>query len=730
MTRDLRVVAGRGPSGPLELWAGPECTVNRVGDRSFDQVERSGHAAREDDVDRLVDLGVTAVRQPIVWERVAPDGLDRADFAWVDRRLERLRARGVRVIAGLVHHGSGPRGTSLLDASFAEGLAAFAGAVAARFPWVEDWTPVNEPLTTARFSALYGHWYPHRRDTASFLRALLVETCATRAAMRAIREVIPSARLVQTEDLGRTYSTPRLAEQAAYENHRRWLSLDLLFGRVERGHPLRAHLLDHGIAEGELRSLERDPCPPDLVGVNYYVTSDRFLDEDVALYAPHCRGGNGRDVYADVEAVRARPEGIAGHEEVLVEAWERYGRPVALTEVHLGCTPEEQIRWLAEAWSGALRARARGADVCAATLWAAFGSFDWDSLVTRDAGHYEPGAFDVRGPTPRPTALARVARELARSGGTTHPLAAQPGWWRRDDRAFAHVRCVASPCGRPGGPVVLVTGAGGALGRAITAACAARHLSVRGLTRAELDVTEERAVDEAVASMRPWVVINAAGTGDPEVAERDPDLCRAHADGAAALARACGQVGARLVTFSSAFVFRGDKLDPYEEDDEVAPRSAWGRGHAAAERRVREALDRALIVRAGALFGPDEARSEVARTLATIAAGGTVDATDDRWLSPAYLPHVADATLDLAVDGAEGVVHVANAGVVSLLGWLRAACEAHGLTPASVRPCALPSGPAPRQDGLRSARWAGVPPLERALEAHASTRRRAALAGP
>ena len=61
---------------------------------------------------------------------------------------------------GLVHHGSGPAGTDLLDEGFAEGLARFARAVAERFPWVEDWTPVNEPLTTARFSALYGHWYP------------------------------------------------------------------------------------------------------------------------------------------------------------------------------------------------------------------------------------------------------------------------------------------------------------------------------------------------------------------------------------------------------------------------------------------------------------------------------------------------------------------------------------------------------------------------------------------
>src|SRR5207253_6883246 len=117
------------------------------------------------------------------------------------------------------------------DPGFAEGLAEFAGRVAERYPWVKAWTPVNEPLTTARFSALYGHWYPHARDDDSFARALVNECRGVVLAMRAIREVIPDARLVQTEDVGMTHSTPRLAYQAELENERRWISFDLLCGR-------------------------------------------------------------------------------------------------------------------------------------------------------------------------------------------------------------------------------------------------------------------------------------------------------------------------------------------------------------------------------------------------------------------------------------------------------------------------------------------------------------------
>lgn len=148
----------------LQLWGGPECTVNRTANRYGDQCRLSGHDSRIDDLDLFADLGLAAVRYPVLWERVAPDGLDAPDWTWSDARLDRLRALGIRPIVGLVHHGSGPRSTDLLDDGFAGQLGRYASMVAERYPWVEDWTPVNEPLTTARFSALYGHWYPHARD--------------------------------------------------------------------------------------------------------------------------------------------------------------------------------------------------------------------------------------------------------------------------------------------------------------------------------------------------------------------------------------------------------------------------------------------------------------------------------------------------------------------------------------------------------------------------------------
>src|SRR4051812_31517100 len=116
----------------LELWGGHECTVNRVGGAFHDQTIRSGHQARIEDLDRFAALGLKALRYPVLWERVAPDQPDVRDWSWTDLRLNRIRELGMRPIAGLLHHGSGPRYTSLVDDGFAAGLAAHARAAAER----------------------------------------------------------------------------------------------------------------------------------------------------------------------------------------------------------------------------------------------------------------------------------------------------------------------------------------------------------------------------------------------------------------------------------------------------------------------------------------------------------------------------------------------------------------------------------------------------------------------
>ncbi len=167
------------------------------------------------------------------------------------------------------------------------------------------YTPVNEPFTTARLCALYGLWHPFTRDEATCFRVTVNECLGVAKAMRAIRKINPAAKLVQTEDFGRIYATARLKYQADYENERRWLSIDLLTGRVKPGHRLYRRLLASGISAEQLEELAAAPCPPNIIGIDYYLTSDRVLDHRAELYPGEELGGNGRETYVDVAAVRS-----------------------------------------------------------------------------------------------------------------------------------------------------------------------------------------------------------------------------------------------------------------------------------------------------------------------------------------------------------------------------------------------------------------------------------------
>jgi dTDP-4-dehydrorhamnose reductase len=185
-------------------------------------------------------------------------------------------------------------------------------------------------------------------------------------------------------------------------------------------------------------------CPPDVLGPNYYITSERFIDERLENYPERYHGDNGRHRYADIETARCLAHPTAGLRGLLLEAWERYHLPIAVTEVQLDSEPDDQLRWWVEVWRAAQAARAQGADVRAVTAWALFGSFDWNCLVTECRGYYEPGAFDVRGGTPRPTPLADLLKQLARGNLPAHPVFDTPGWWLRDGRHFCPPVALAS----------------------------------------------------------------------------------------------------------------------------------------------------------------------------------------------------------------------------------------------------------------------------------------------
>jgi len=710
----------------LQLWGGVECTVNRVHERYSDQIRLSGHEDRLEDIDRFAELGISAIRYPILWERVSPDRPDQCEWQWTDHRLVRLRELRIRVIAGLIHHGSGPHYTSLVDDSFAAGLARHAQNVAERCPWITDWTPVNEPLTTARFSALYGHWYPHLRSETDFWRALLNQVDATRLSMRAIRRVNPAARLIQTDDLGRTYATAALREQATFDNMRRWAGWDLLCGKVDRDHPFWARIAGFGF-ERRLQTILDDPCPPNVIGINHYLTSDRFLDHRLQRYPQHLHGGSEMQLYVDVEAVRVLTPSSQGLEGALVEAWERYGLPLAITEVHNGCTREEQLRWMAQAWDIASLLNSRGLRVEAVTVWSLLGSSGWNTLLTRP-GVYEPGVWDVSSGQPRPTAMVSLLKAL--SGKSDRPVAANgAGWWQRP------TRIVHPPIARPA-PIaqhigarherdyhapLLISGATGTLGQAMARACSLRNIPFILTSRQDMDITDRPSVEAALSKFRPWAVINTAGWVRVDEAEAEQDACLlANTHGAIALAQACDKRGIPTLSFSSDLVFDGAKGTAYVETDAVAPCNSYGRSKAEMEAGIAQLPSDHLIVRTAAFFSPYDGFNFAAAVVRSLKRGEAVLAPDDLIVTPTYVPHLVTASLDLLIDGETGIWHLTNDEALSWADFARRIAMSCGHDAAGVH--AVPhqtlgwAAPRPANVALATGRGPQLPSLLSATE--------------
>jgi dTDP-4-dehydrorhamnose reductase len=715
----------------LNLWGGLECTLNRVANDYFNQMDRNGHDSRLCDLERFAALGISAIRYPVLWELIAPNGPNCADWSWTDARLPDLSARGITTIAGLVHHGSGPLHTSLIDSNFPEQLAVFAGAVARRYPWIEYYTPVNEPLTTARFSGLYGLWYPHGRDDGVFIQALLNQCRAIVLSMRAIRETNPNAKLIQTDDLSKTYSTPEMSELADFYNERRWLSWDLLCGKVGPNHSLWKYLIGAGTDPSQILWFRQNTCPPEIIGVNYYITSERWLDHRVERYPKHCLTNYQGYRFVDIEPARVLATPTPGIGPLLAETWERYRLPLAVTEAHIGAHREDQLRWLLELWEAAKHSQQQGIDICAVTVWALLGSYDWNSLVTECKGYYEPGPFDVRSAVPRPTAIATLMRELASESAPSHPVLKGHGWWRRDGRfscppvatrtAVTSLHSARVKTGEEIVQPILITGATGTLGGAFARICQHRNLAFIVLTRQQMDIAVRASVEQAIAQYLPWAIVNASGYVNVDNAENDVERCfRENTIGPSILADICARDGINLLTFSSDLVFNGEQRHPYVESDEISPLNVYGRSKAKSEQEVLGKYANSLVVRTSAFFGPWDRYNFITQGLKALAEGRPFTSASDITVSPTYVPDLVHASLDLLIDGAAGIWHLTNGQSMTWMDLILKAAEKAGIDASSLVPRRGDQlgyiAPRPSYSALLSERAILLPPFDDAID--------------
>ncbi len=265
----------------------------------------------------------------------------------------------------------------------------------------------------------------------------------------------------------------------------------------------------------------------------------------------------------------------------------------------------------------------------------------------------------------------------------------------------------------------LVTGAAGMLGQDLMTLLAGSGADVTGLDRSALDITDQAATEQAVRDLRPDVVVNcAAWTAVDDAESHEAQALAVNGDGAANLAAACAEHGARLMQPSTDYVFDGTGTRPYPEDHPTAPRSAYGRTKLAGEQAVLRLLpDSGYVLRTAWLYGAHG--PNFVRTMIRLEASkDTVAVVNDQHGQPTWTADVARQIVMLArSDAPPGVYHATSSGATT---WMELAREVFRLlgaddarvTPTTSDELARPA-PRPAYSVLGHARWAsaGLQPL-------------------
>lgn len=286
-------------------------------------------------------------------------------------------------------------------------------------------------------------------------------------------------------------------------------------------------------------------------------------------------------------------------------------------------------------------------------------------------------------------------------------------------------------------------GAAGQLGVELARELTLRQYQVKALDRAQVDISDAAAVENALAVYDAQVVFNAAAYNQVDVAEKEPQAAfQVNALAVRNLALACRQADARLVHFSTDYVFDGTARHPYVEEDPTHPLGAYAVSKLAGELYAQAYLDNPLVVRTSGVFGPGglaTARGNFVELMLRLAGSGqAIRVVEDHVASPTFAPLLASRTIDLVERGQSGVFHVGGGAPISWFQFARAIFDAAGLRPVLLATNEREYRTAarrPRYSALSNAKMerAGLepmPPLKTALEQYFTERKTGAFTIP
>jgi dTDP-4-dehydrorhamnose reductase len=251
--------------------------------------------------------------------------------------------------------------------------------------------------------------------------------------------------------------------------------------------------------------------------------------------------------------------------------------------------------------------------------------------------------------------------------------------------------------------------------------CDERNIHYLLLSRADLDLSDKEAMEKVINELNPWSLINAAGYVRVDDAEEEENRClEANCYGPALLADICNRHNIKLLSFSSDLVFDGAKKEEYTESNLTAPLNVYGRSKAMAEEKILSCNPDALVIRTSSFFGPWDEHNFVFHTLADLKEGKIVTAANDVYISPTYVPDLANESLNLLLDGEAGIFHVTNDGALTWAGLGRQVALMAGYDPSLIKGVPLRKmrlkAQRPYYSPLKSERGILLPSVHNALE--------------